>query len=193
MPQRDLKSTSPAGPMENLGAGTPRTCQHVETIATRKVSKAQLKRAINEAQRRCVVAGLRWTPVRERALTLILGSDGPVKAYDLMAAFKEGAETAPPTVYRALDALIELGLVHRIASMNAFVACDRRAEHHAATFLICDRCGSVEETAGPSEDMLRAAQSQSAFQMKSLTLEAHGYCPACQLLATSRGLTSKKR
>ena len=57
----------------------------------------------------------------------------------------EGRSGAPPTVYRTLDFLLEQGLVHRLASLNAFVACCDPAERHGGQFLICEACGRVGE------------------------------------------------
>ena len=78
----------------------------------------------------------------------------PLSAYDLLDRLRPTGVAAPLTVYRALDKLIASGRVHRIESLNAFVAC-RKAEHHhaadhnelrrAVAFTICDRCGTVEE------------------------------------------------
>src|SRR5437879_13158122 len=89
-----------------------------------------MKAGIAYGKARCQAAQQRWTPPRERALELLLESGGPVKAYDLMGRFQEGVTTAPPTVYRALDALVELGLAHKIASLNAYTACHLQAAGH---------------------------------------------------------------
>jgi|GraSoiStandDraft_36_1057302.scaffolds.fasta_scaffold133114_3 Fur family zinc uptake transcriptional regulator len=144
-----------------------------------KPSKAALKAAIAIGRARCQSARQRWTPQRERALELLLESGGPVKAYDLMGRFQEGVTTAPPTVYRALDALVELGLAHKIASLNAYTACHLQAAGHTASFLICDCCGSAEEIPTPTGDMLETIRAHSDFQPARVTIEAHGRCHNC--------------
>jgi len=153
------------------------TCHHGHGP---KPSAAALAATIADARIRCEAAGLRWTAQRERALELLCQAGGPVKAYDLLTNFKVGASTAPPTVYRALDALVELGLAHRIPSINAYVACYGEDDGHAASFLICDCCGSVEEVSTPTDDLLRTIRRQSAFKASTLTIEAHGNCARCQ-------------
>ena len=118
---------------------------------------------------------------RARALEMLMQAHGSVKAYDLIAEFQPGGRTTPPTVYRALDALVELGLAHKISSMNAYVACTRHAHpHHAASFLFCDCCGSVEEFEAPVGEVVNAIKAQSAFHLNEMTLEVHGLCAPCQ-------------
>jgi Fur family zinc uptake transcriptional regulator len=153
------------------------SCAHP---ATAKPSKAVVRTALAAAQARCTAGGQRWTPQRERALELLLEAGGPVKAYDLLAQFKEGGQTAPPTVYRALDTLVSLGLAHRIASLNAYTACCLTAEGHSPSFLICDCCGAAEEIATPTGGVLEAIHAQSDFQPTHIAVEAHGLCAACR-------------
>ncbi|MCR5876252.1 transcriptional repressor [Phenylobacterium sp. J426] len=153
-------------------------CRHA---AKAPITDAALRSAAGEARERAAKAGMRWTPQRERALELLLRAGGPVKAYDLVATFQPGGQTAPPTVYRALDALVELGLAHRIASRNAYVACHRHdGEAHAASFLFCDCCDAVEEFEAPVGEVMAAIKARGGFQLRAMTLEAHGRCSRCQ-------------
>lgn len=152
-------------------------CEHRHAA---RLSAKALAAALQKGRERCEAAGLRWTSLRERALELLLAADAPVKAYDLIANFKTDAATAPPTVYRALDALVDLKLAHRIPSINSYVACHREDDGHVASFLICDCCGAVEEVETPTDQLLAAISDQSDFRTSSLTLEAHGRCRACQ-------------
>ena len=148
--------------------------------AASKPTKAMMRTAIAAAKARCLAAGQRWTAQRERAFELLLEAGGPVKAYDLLAQFKAGAQTAPPTVYRALDTLVSLGLAHRIASLNAYTACHLADEGHSASFLICDCCGAAEEIATPSGGLMDAIRAQSDFQPSHIMVEAHGRCGSCR-------------
>jgi len=152
-------------------------CAHESGV---KPSKASIKAAIDVAKERCLAASQRWTQQRQRTFELLLEAGGPIKAYDLMAQFKAGAQTAPPTVYRALDALVALGLAHRIASLNAYTACHLADVGHSASFLICDCCGAAEEISAPTGDVLAAIRSKSGFQPSHIAIEAHGRCERCQ-------------
>jgi hypothetical protein len=82
-------------------------------------------------------------------LGLVAAAGKPVKAYDLLDLMKsEGGSTAPPTVYRALDFLLEQGFIHRLASVNAFVGCHHPQVRHSVPFLICDDCQNAIELEG---------------------------------------------
>ena len=103
------------------------------------------------AEGRCLERGQRLTPIRRKVLAALLASHKPLGAYDIIEGLAPaGARPAPITAYRALEFLRENGLVHRIASRNAFVAC---VHNHAAAdlvvFLICEGCGVVGEASSP--------------------------------------------
>ena len=92
-----------------------------------------------------MASGQRRPVPRRRVYELLLQGGGPVKAYDLMEVYSDVRTAKPPTVYRALEHLEQIGLVHRIASLNAYVACGADEGEHAPAFLICDCCGSAQE------------------------------------------------
>src|SRR5262249_61727897 len=99
--------------------------------------------ALSRAGKGCPGAGQRPTPSRRKVLEALADSHKPLGAFDIMAAVG-GPRPAPITVYRALEFLIGLGLVHRIASRNAFLACVNNHRTGAlVTFLICESCGAV--------------------------------------------------
>ncbi len=151
-------------------------CSHTKA---RHLSRDALDRALARGEARAVEGGQRWTAPRRRVLELLLEADGPVKAYDLMADFSEGAAAKPPTVYRALEFLESVGLAHRIPSLNAYVACDAEGEVHAASFLICDCCGSAEEFDPKIEPAAQAEAQRLGFRPASMALEVRGRCRAC--------------
>lgn len=139
-----------------------------------------LRRALGAAESKCAETQERLTPPRRRVLELLLEAHGPLKAYDLIAAFGEGGEPAkPPTVYRALEFLERLGFAHRIESLNAYVPCRLDAEGHSAAFLICDCCGTAEEFEPDFGPQLAAAEA-AGYAVRSVTLEARGLCSACR-------------
>jgi Fur family zinc uptake transcriptional regulator len=140
-----------------------------------------LTRALGAAEARCLETQERLTAPRRRVLELLLEADGPLKAYDLIAAFGEAGEPAkPPTVYRALEFLERLGFAHRIESLNAYVPCRIDGEGHQAAFLICDCCGATREVAPFSSKNIGALFAGSGYDIHALTVEARGLCAACQ-------------
>ena len=127
------------------------------------------------------------TAPRRRVLELLLAAGEPVKAYDLIARYGvDGQAAKPPTVYRALEFLERRGVVHRIASISAYVACTADADGsraHAAAFLICDCCGATREVSGPDQSAMNAAASAAGYAIARTTIEAHGRCAACRDVA----------
>jgi Fur family zinc uptake transcriptional regulator len=137
--------------------------------------------ALSAAEQVCRKHGARLTSLRRRVLELVWQSHRPVGAYAVLDLLKpEHRAAAPPTVYRALDFLLEQGLVHRIQSLNAFVGCAHPDQVHHGFFLICKSCGDAIEV---EDDGVDGAISRSAerfgFQVQARTIEAAGICPGC--------------
>jgi len=125
--------------------------------------------------------GLRLTPLRTEVLKLVAEADKPVKAYDLLDLLREKhGNAAPPTVYRALDFLLENHFIHKLESINAFVSCHHPAEAHQVPFLICDTCSSAQEVCDDRVAELIEAQAMAlGFRPQVQTLEVHGVCKRC--------------
>ncbi|MHA6203100.1 transcriptional repressor [Dyella soli] len=126
--------------------------------------------------------GLRLTPLRKEVLELVAAAGKPVKAYDLLDQLRERhGNAAPPTVYRALDFLLEHGFIHKLESINAFVSCHHPAEAHQVPFLICDNCSSAQEVCDERVAELIEAQARAfGFRPQAQTLEVHGLCKNCR-------------
>ena len=126
--------------------------------------------------------GVRLTPVRRRALEILLESHRAIGAYDMLQRLAaEGFGHQPPVAYRALDFLVDNGLAHRVRRLNAFTACMHPGEAHAPAFLICRSCDTVAEA--PAESVraaLDAAAAALGFAIERSNIEALGLCPACQ-------------
>lgn len=140
----------------------------------------------------CLRDGVRFTDLRRHVLGLVLTADGPVTAYALLDQLRDTRwNAAPPTVYRALDFLMQQGLIHRVERLNAFIGCDEGASHtHAAQFLICRTCGAVEEL---DDRAVAAAVGLAAaargFTPSRATIEIEGTCAACHLRLDTRQAT----
>ncbi|OOZ35719.1 Fur family transcriptional regulator [Solemya velesiana gill symbiont] len=144
--------------------------------------KACIKTALNEAERYCRENGLRLTELRRRVLELVWASHRPVGAYDLLEKISSNnRKAAPPTVYRSLDFLMEHGLIHRIASLNAYVGCSHLDHHHAPRFFICDQCGEAAELDDPViDDAIARDAKRLGFRVERQTLEISGVCATCE-------------
>ena len=141
----------------------------------------QADQVIREVEQNCREQGLRLTPTRRRVLEMILAADGPVKAYDLLDQLKsEQPGAAPPTIYRALDFLLDNDFIHRLETLNAFVSCFHPKDSHQGQFLICDQCHSVTEIHDHTlTDQLTEAADHHGFQPSRQVLEIYGRCRDC--------------
>lgn len=122
------------------------------------------------------------TPNQKLVWDALLAAATPLGAYALLEQLKGGTMKAPLQVYRALDKLVAMGMVHRIESLNAFVAC---AHHHSTpgptAFAICDNCGQVEEftETGIGRGVSRWSK-HSDFEPSRITVELRGLCGQCR-------------
>ncbi|MDA3915192.1 Fur family transcriptional regulator [Oleiagrimonas sp.] len=140
------------------------------------------ERFVSEVVRASRERGLRLTPLRREVLELLAQADKPVKAYDLLERLRDRhGNAAPPTVYRALDFLLEHGFIHKLESINAFVYCPHPADSHQVPFLICDVCSSAVEVCDERVAELISAQARAlGFKPQGQTLEVHGVCSDCR-------------
>jgi Fur family transcriptional regulator, zinc uptake regulator len=139
--------------------------------------------AVAHAETLCAERGERLTPMRRQVLEILAASHKPLGAYEIMdQAARTGPRPAPITVYRALDFLRENGLVHRIESRNAFMACGRNHGSDALiAFLICERCGAVGEApAAAIAQPLSAAARSAGFTPTLSVIEITGTCANCR-------------
>ena len=138
--------------------------------------------ALAHAEALCAARGQRLTPIRRQVLETLAESHRTLGAYEIMERMAgQGPRPAPITVYRALDFLVENGLVHRIESRNAFLACIGDHSSSATTvFLICERCGAVGEASSSAvAETLQAAARAAGFTPKGRVIEITGICRHC--------------
>lgn len=113
---------------------------------------------------------------------VLVASSAPLSAYSILDLLRDEGFRAPLQVYRALDKLMELGLVHKLESLNAFVACSHEAceVNEPAAFMICEVCESVRELGDTQlADHLGKLAANHNFALKHTTVELHGRCKNC--------------
>ncbi len=138
---------------------------------------------LERAQHAFQAKGMKLTELRRRVLEEVAASHQALGAYELldrMAA--KGSRLAPISVYRAIDALHDVGLVHRLESRNAFFACHAaHAPDSNQLVLACERCGRVAEIDGEQVfGAIGAALSAAAFEPTQIVTEISGVCQACR-------------
>ena len=142
---------------------------------------------LEQAEQRCTARGAKLTELRRQVLGLVLDSKQPSGAYDLLDRLRNArGPSAPPTVYRALEFLVEQGFIHRVERLAAFIGCIDDGHHahghaHAAQFLICSNCRRVTEIEDEAiAHALQAAAARQGFTVARGMIEAEGICADCQ-------------
>ena len=145
--------------------------------AARKV----IERQLDAASQACTQSNTQLTELRRTVLGLVLQAERPLTAYQLLDRLKETRRNAmPPTIYRALEFLLDNKLIHKVERLNAFVPCEAGHHEHAVQFLICRTCGQVTELEdkGVVRAMERAARAEG-FSPSRTIVEIEGVCAAC--------------
>lgn len=177
----------------------------------KKLNQTDRRLAPSDADALSTCRGLRLTRVRRMVLEFLLGARMPVKAYDILDALRHGAPKAltPASIYRALDYLLQEGLVHKVGTLNAYVACaeacpgtcaenkagctescaenctcgrpgSRRARHAPVFMLVCPGCRKSREISDPTlYQTIFSAMQRQGFQLQGDTVELTGICPGC--------------
>jgi len=136
---------------------------------------------LSEAKALCEKRNTRLTQRRLQVLEILLRSHQPMGAYEILAclnATQSKVAIAPPIVYRALEFLLDEGLVHRIESKNAYISCVRPGHRCAAQFLICRGCEKVAELENRDAGLLSEA-ARVGFTVDSSVVEITGHCADC--------------
>lgn len=123
----------------------------------------------------------RGDTMREEILAVLRSASSPMSAYDVLDKLRAThPKIAPTTVYRALSTLSETGLVYRVESLKAYIACQCSDAHRASVLSICDECGTVEEHAAPRLiENLSGFVEESGFLPQRHVIEVHGICSSC--------------
>ena len=153
--------------MENLGSGHNHEACTAELIA--------------RAERTCAGRGSRLTGQRRDVLACVAQSHTAVGAYDIIERMAvRGARPAPITIYRALDFLMGHGLIHKIESRNAFVACSHAHDGSPAALIVCTVCGTVAELDVPEAfAIVRREAEREGFRPEHAVIEMTGICAPC--------------
>lgn len=137
---------------------------------------------MSQAEKLCLQRGVRLTTQRAEVLRLMAELPGSISAYDLLDQLRVSEPQAkPPTVYRALDFLLEQGFIHRVESNNSYVMCHHfDAPAHTSVMLVCDRCAAViEKHAQGVENIIGSLATDAHFALRHSVIEAHGLCEKC--------------
>jgi len=148
------------------------------------MNRIELAKVMGLAAQLCAERGARLTRQRRMVLEMLCTSYKPLTAYEILDRMRSRVHNpTPPTVYRALDFLLEQGLVHKLESLHAYVGCSHPDDHpHASQFLICAECGEVSELESETiMQSLRSAAKATGFKPIHPVVELLGTCAQCAL------------
>ena len=137
--------------------------------------------AIAAAETHCANNGVRLTPVRRKALEILLQEHRALGAYEILDRLRDaGFGSQPAVAYRALEFLVTNGSAHKIERLNAFIACAHSKVGHVPAFMICTECDSVAEVqSNLTNKAFGNAAHVAGFRIEQTTMEAVGLCPVC--------------
>lgn len=140
-----------------------------------------IESGIKQAEEICLKLNVKFTKLRKKVLELIWESHKPIKAYEILERLKQDEKIGQPiTVYRILDFFLEIKMIHKIESQNAFLACSHPGAAHNCYFLICKKCNNITEAC--KDDLtskLQSIASNNSFIIHDFTIEIQGICSNC--------------
>lgn len=124
---------------------------------------------------------LRLPKNAERVLRILQDAGKPMTAYEVLDELRPFGVSAPPTAYRSLERLMANGMVHRLESLNAFVACSQGKAHGPSAIAVCTDCNNVTELKGDTvPGYLQGWADAEDFKVVSVAIEVLGICSTCQ-------------
>ncbi|WP_028884491.1 transcriptional repressor [Taylorella asinigenitalis] len=157
-------------------------------MAAPKILTANIQDRIKQATEICNQRGLRLTPIRSQVLILLLQAARSLKAYELLDMMKAHHKSSQPaTVYRALDFLVQEGFVHRVDTINGWVACnnfdheDEESQDDISVIAVCSRCNKVQEL-DPTDisPFITSLLESAGFENRSPKTEIRSICSECR-------------
>lgn len=141
---------------------------------------------LNDIEAVCKKRNVKLTNQRKIVLEIMLRAERTMSAYDLLDLLKlEEPQAKPPTIYRALEFLLEQGFIHKVESSNSYIICPHFSHpNHISILFICDNCKQIlEKHSHDIEHNLQQLANNNQFDVKHSIIEIHGLCTSCQILA----------
>lgn len=139
-----------------------------------------------ELKERFQTAGVKATQKRIAIFYSLVSVNKAISPYELASFCEENLSLSIPVVsiYRTLDLLVAVNLVHKLDLVNKYIACahlDCQSHHPHSQFLICNVCQKVTEIHIPHTITTELSEhiAKHGFQLKSPQYEFQGVCQAC--------------
>jgi Fur family transcriptional regulator, zinc uptake regulator len=143
--------------------------------------KKYVELSLERAENICRELNVRFTKLRKKILLIMLRDHKSNKAYEILEILKkEDPSAKPATVYRALNFLLEYGLIHKLNILNSYVICSHPLESQKCSFLICNKCNNVSEYCENNlVHELELAANKNNFNIIDAAVEIRGICKEC--------------
>ncbi|MDQ3235188.1 MAG: transcriptional repressor [Pseudobdellovibrionaceae bacterium] len=132
-------------------------------------------------------SGARLTKARLALIECLSESKVPLSPKEILKRTEESLDKSESidtvTVYRVLERLYELGLVHRVAPDGEYIACTHltcESEPHIMTR--CVNCGKATEMHVPDDilsPLIWFMKTQKKFAPKKHLFQLDGLCESC--------------
>jgi len=141
-----------------------------------------ISRALSVVETVCQTRGVQFTPMRKLVLQTLWEAAQPLGAYNILKRLEDQLHrrVTPPTVYRALDFLLEQRFISKLESRNAYVPCANFDHPHACIYFICENCGASEEIEDRSvQRVFERKAGVKGFRINRSVIELQGLCSFC--------------
>ena len=123
------------------------------------------------------------TPSRTLVIKTLSKHKKPISAYELRDEINNNGDVSIniSQIYRVLEFWIDLGLIHKISSINKFVLCIKPEEKHTHMLNFCTVCEKVFETCNEKMGLnlkKSTAKLDLAFN-NTRSVEIPVICPQC--------------
>ena len=155
---------------------------NAKLVFNKNINENHTEAAIKHAEYLCLKKQQKFTRLRRTVFEILWEDYQPLGAYEIKQrlSIRLGKKIDPPTVYRAIEFFVDLGLVSKIESLNAYIGCPFPSSQRSYIFLICENCKNVAEVSTTSLDnSIALLMEKLKFKLRKQHIEVRGLCSKC--------------
>lgn len=149
------------------------------------MNRAGIDRKVEELVERCRARGMNVTPQRiaiYRALVEAHDHPSPEALYRRVLPDMPSMSLA--TIYKALDALVDLGLAQEVSATGDIKRYDANMSRHH--HLLCTGCGAIRDFDDEALDRVAPPRRLGGFVPHSVSVQISGLCSSCARQGAAR-------
>ena len=155
---------------------------NAKLVFNKNINEKHTEAAIKHAEYLCLQKQQKFTSLRRTVFEILWEDYQPLGAYEIKQrlSMRLGRKIDPPTVYRAIEFFVDLGLANKIESLNAYIGCPFPSSQRSYIFLICENCKNVAEVStGSVDNSLALIMEKLKFKLRKQHIEVRGICSKC--------------